>query len=274
MGNDKNNAKKRKRNYETVGRTKSIFTVNFEHSKEILDLIDPLFENRRYRDQLFRLASGIFEHLNADDNLTNGIEIATQVIQSTDKNTITAVDTTFFLKTFCTFFSDLPILQQTVVYKFLGEQLNPILYEQSQKGSSMEEIDITKLLNSSGKDLYEDTDPRLTGFIEEAVSTVYTDKFGSDVAKIKKASFCHNIVENFLKARNLRFVSLFGLSLLTLVYIFSGRSLQTCNMFSATGAKGTHKIVTNYVLPNSKETSYRPCADGVTVYYSNVQYVL
>ena len=137
----------------------------------------------------------------------------------------------------------------------------------------MEEIDITKLLNSSGKDLYEDIDPRLTGFIEEAVSTVYTNKFGSDVAKTKKASFCHNIVENFLKARNLRFVSLFGLSLLTLVYIFSGRSLQTCNMFSATGAKGTHKIVTNYVLPNSKETSYRPCADGVTVYYSfdNIQ---
>jgi hypothetical protein len=201
LGNDKNNAKKRKRNYETVGRTKSIFTVNFEHSKEILDLIDPLFENRRYRDQLFRLASGIFEHLNADDNLTNGIEIATQVIQSTDKNTITAVDTTFFLKTFCTFFSDLPILQQTVVYKFLGEQLNPILYEQSQKGSSMEEIDITKLLNSSGKDLYEDTDPRLTGFIEEAVSTVYTDKFGSDVAKIKKNKFLSQYSGKLFKSK-------------------------------------------------------------------------
>ena len=120
------------------------------------------------------------------------------------------------------------------MYKFLGEQLNPVLYEQSQKGSNMEDIDTTKILNSSGKDLYEDTDPRLTGFIKEAVSTVHTDKFGSDAAKIKKTSFCHNIVENFLKARNLRFVSLFGLSLLTLVYIFSERSLQTCNMFSAT----------------------------------------
>ena len=197
MGNDKNNLKKRKRNYETVGRLKSIFTVNFEHSEEILDLIDPLFESKRSRDQLFRLASGIFEHLNAEDNVTNGIEIATKIIQSTDQKSITAVDSTFFLKTFCNFFSDLPILQQTVVYKFLGEQLNPVLYEQSQKGLKMEEIDITKLLNSSGKDLYEDIDPRLTGFIEEAVSTVYTDKFGSDVAKTKKTSFCHNIVESY-----------------------------------------------------------------------------
>ena len=46
MGNDKNNLKKRKRNYETVGRLKGIFTVNFEHSEEILDLIDPLFESK------------------------------------------------------------------------------------------------------------------------------------------------------------------------------------------------------------------------------------
>jgi hypothetical protein len=68
----------------------------------------------------------------------------------------------------------------------------------------MEEIDITKLFNSSGKDLYEDTDPRQS-FIEEAVSTVYNEKFGSDVAKTK-TSFCHNIVESFLKARYLRFV--------------------------------------------------------------------
>ena len=50
MGNDKNNLKKRKRNYETVGRLKGIFTVNFEHSEEILDKIDPLFESKRSRD--------------------------------------------------------------------------------------------------------------------------------------------------------------------------------------------------------------------------------
>lgn len=77
-----------------------------------------------------------------------------------------------------------------------------------------------------------------------------------------------HIVENFLKARNLRFVSLSGLSLLTLVYIFSGRSIQTCKLFSATGAKGTYNIVMKHVLPNSRKTSYKACADGVTVFYS------
>ena len=89
----------------------------------------------------------------------------------------------------------------------------------------------------------------------------------------KKKVFCSNIVENFLKARNLRFVSLFGLSILTLVYIFSGRSKQTCKLVAATGAKGNYNLVTQFVLPNSAETSYKSCIDGVTVYYSfdNIQ---
>ena len=39
-------------------------------------------------------------------------------------------------------------------------------------------------------------------------------------------------------------------------------------MVSSTGAKGTYNIVMKYVLPNSKETSYKRCIDGVTVYYS------
>ena len=85
--------------------------------------------------------------------------------------------------------------------------------------------------------------------------------------------FCYNIIEHFLKARNLRFVSLSGLSFLTLVYIFSGRSVQTCKLVAATGAKGNHNIVTQFLLPNSTESSYKSCVDGVTVYYSfdNIQ---
>ena len=75
--------------------------------------------------------------------------------------------------------------------------------------------------------MYDQADPRLRVFIEEAVKTSKTEKYGTDVANTKKASFCHNIIENFLKARNLRFVSYAGLGLLTLVYIFSGRSVQT-----------------------------------------------
>ena len=77
--------------------------------------------------------------------------------------------------------------------------------------------------------------------------------------------FCYNIIENFLKARNLRFVSLSGLSFLTLVYIFSGRSVQTCKLVAATGAKGNHNIVTQFLLPNSTESSYKSSVDGVTL---------
>ena len=133
-------------------------------------------------------------------------------------------------------------LQQTLLYKLLGEQLNLPLKEQSSKSPNMETIDLSALLASSNKDLYENSDPRLRAFIEEAIKTEKTERYGSEVAKLKKASFCYNAVENLLKARNLRFVSLPGLSLLTLVYIFSGRSIQTCKMVSSTGAKGTYNI--------------------------------
>ena len=71
-----------------------------------------------------------------------------------------------------------------------------------------------------------------------------------------------------LKARNLKFVSPSGLSVLTLVYLMSGRLKQVCQLFSTTGAKGSYRLVKEYVLPNSKETSYKHCEDGVTVYYT------
>ena len=138
----------------------------------------------------------------------------------------------------------------------------------SDETPKLENVDLAQLLESSGKDLYDAADPRLKVFIEEATKTAKTEKYGSDMSKSKKASFCQNIVENLLKARNLRFVSLSGLSLLTLVYIFSGRSIQTCKLFSATGAKGTYNLVMKYVLPNSRKTSLKSCVDNVTVFYS------
>ena len=102
----------------------------------------------------------------------------------------------------------------------MGNELNQPLKNQSDKSPKMENIDLSKVLESSSGDLYEQSDPRLKVFIEEAVKTDFTEKFGSDVTKKRKKVFCYNIIENFLKARNLRFVSLAGLSMLTLAYIF------------------------------------------------------
>ena len=64
-----------------------------------------------------------------------------------------------------------------------------------------------------------------------------------------------------------------GLSLLTLIYVFGGRSRLICNLVSSTGAKGKYNLIKDCILNNSKETSSRACQDGIEVFYSfdNVQ---
>ena len=128
------------------------------------------------------------------------------------------------------------VSDQAVVYGALGEELNRVLLEKTKEKNDLQNIDLEKLLKTSA---------------------TYS-RYASDENKNKKRiTFCLNIVQNFLKVRNLKYVSLTGLSVMTLIYIFSGRSKQTCNLFSTTGAKGNVRLVTEYVLPNSRETSYK-----------------
>ena len=257
--------------FSNVGRMQTIFTVNFEEPESILAIILPLMQNRRLKSKVIKLVFGVID--NMDDTIECGIEHVTKLLKSLSPTSQNPVDVKFMLQTFGSFLFSLPKDQQLTVYKMLGNQLNKSLKDQSEDAPKMEDVDLSQLLEASSSDLYNQTDPRLKVFIEEAVKTDYTEKYGSDVANSKKAVFCYNIVENFLKARNLRFVSLSGLSFLTLVYIFSGRSVQTCKLVAATGAKGNPNIVSRFVLPNSTESSYKSCVDGVTVYYSfdNIQ---
>jgi hypothetical protein len=260
-----------KAKFANVGRIKTIFTVNFDEPESILSIILPLMENSNIKSKVIQLGLGIINCI--DDTIEDGIEQVTKLLQSLSPSVQNPVDLKFMLQAFGCFVSNLPIDQQLTLYKMLGDQLNKRLKEQSEDTPKMENVDIKELLKSSGKEVYDKADPRLRMFIEAAVKTDFTEKYGSDNANMKKTGFCHNIIENFLKARNLRFVILAGLSFLTLVYIFSGRSVQTCKLVAATGAKVTYKIVTQFVLPNSKKTSYKSCVDGVTVYYSfdNIQ---
>ena len=262
-----------KAKFENVGRRKTSYNLDFEDHKTILDVIKPLMKNSRMRTEILSLGLGIINHITEEDTIDDGIEHVTKLLGSLSSSNQNPINVKFFLQTFGSFVANLPIEQQITLYKMLGEQLNTPLKEQSKETPNLEQVDISELLKSTSQDMYDKADPRLQVFIEEAVKTSKTENYGTDLANIKKKSFCHNILENFLKARNLRFVSYSGLGLLTLVYIFSGRSLQTCKLVAATGAKGCDKIVTKFVLPNSRKTSYRSCIDGVTVYYSfdNIQ---
>ena len=121
------------------------------------------------------------------------------------------------VKHFLDYLFKLPVSDQAVVYGALGEELNRVLLEKTKEKNDLQNIDLEKLLKTSATD----------------------SRYASDENKNKKRiTFCLNIVQHFLKARNLKYVSLTGLSVMTLIYIFSGRSKQTCNLFSTTGAKG------------------------------------
>ena len=264
---------RQKARYQETGRLRTIYTVNFGDHVSILQTIEPLMRNTRVRTEIFKLGLGILNHIQDNDVIEDCIGHVTKLLGALTSCNKTPVDMRFFMQTVGSFVASVPIDQQLPMYKLLGAQLNTPLWDQSKRSPNLEHVDIAQLLTFSSQDMYNEADQRLKVFIEEAVKTSKTEKYGSEAANAKKENFCHNIIENFLKARNLRFVSHSGLSLLTLVYIFSGRSTQTCNLVAATGAKGTYKIVTQFVLPNSRNTSYKSSKDGVTVYYSfdNIQ---
>ena len=267
---------RKKTKFDNVGRVRTTFEVNFERPEEILNVVLPLMENERLRSNILLIATETIKSLKPNDvACSTAIECVIKLLGSATVTEVqrSPIDVKFLIQAFCEFFKSLPVKDQLALYKILGEQLNTPLQEQSCEAPNLENVDLAQIINSSSKEMFERTDPRLKVFIEEAVKTSRTEAYGSSQANVKKTSFCYNIVENFLKARNLRFVSYAGLGLLTLVYIFSGRSAQVCKLVATTGAKGSYTLVTRNVLPNSKETSYKICKDGVTVYYSfdNIQ---
>ena len=273
--------------YENAGRLQSIFTVNFRETDEILTilnsfrgneameghiadlyikmqaiLIDYDFTNKQKSDVLEFAIETLDDKENDDEILSTSSRLIEKLSPgSKDRNTR-------ITNTFLCFVCSLPPEEQMSVYEGLGKELNNVLYEQTKESTKIQDIDLLELLKTSSKDMFENADNRLKSFIFAAVKTDERNNRNHDSRNVKRMGFCSNIVENLLKARNLKFVSLSGLALQTLVYILSGRSKQTCNLFSSTGAKGSYRLVKEYVLPNSKETSYKNCEDGVTVYYS------
>ena len=127
-----------------------------------------------------------------------------------------------FIKAFSSFFFSLPIAEQCRLYEMFGNVLNTVLYEKTKEKIDMKHMDKEKLLNSSSRNIFFNADERFKSFINAAVKTDERRAYGEK--ETKRMFFCSNIIENMLKARNLKFVSPSGLSVLTLVYLMSGRS--------------------------------------------------
>ena len=173
-----------KAKFENVGRIKTIFTVNFDDPESILAIILPLMENRNIKSKVIKLGLGIVKCI--DDTTEDGIEQVTKLLQFLSPSVQNPVDVKFMLQAFGCFVSNLPIDQQLSLYTMLGRQLNQPLQEHSEDTPKMENVDIKELLKSSGKEVYDKADPRLRTFIEAAVHTDYTEKYGCDNANMKK----------------------------------------------------------------------------------------
>ena len=132
--------------FQNCGRPKTTYNVNFEDSQSILDIIAPLMTNSRMKKQIIKLGIGIFDHIHKDDGIDGGIEQVTKLLQCLSPSKENPVDVNFLLKTFGSFFSELPIDQQLILYKVLGEQLNLPLQEQSDKTPNLENVDLSQLL--------------------------------------------------------------------------------------------------------------------------------
>ena len=278
--------RKRKR-YENTGNIQTVFTVNFRDPDQIDEIFEAFAENEVMCQVMAKLYCKMQVHLlDYDFSVEQSKSILEFAIDKTVANKVDmkedllvaatrAVESTLpaenktnenFIKAFSSFFFSLPIAEQCRLYEMFGNELNTVLYEQTKEKIDMKHMDIEKLLNSSSRNIFFNADERLKSFINAAVKTDERRAYGEK--ETKRMVFCSNIIENMLKARNLKFVSPSGLSVLTLVYLMSGRSKQVCQLFSTTGAKGSYRLVKEYVLPNSKETSYKHCEDGVTVYYT------
>ena len=140
--------------YQNVGRIKTLLTVNFENSDEVLESIQSMLQSCRLKQELIKLAKGILVTVEEDDALNGALEILTRVLKCVNPRNETSDDVIFFLKTFGSFFSDLEVNQQIILYKVLGEQINAKLYEQTQNCIKMENVDIATLMKSSAKDIY------------------------------------------------------------------------------------------------------------------------
>ena len=74
--------------YQNVGRIKTLLTVNFENSVEVLESIQPMFQNSRLKPELIKLAKGILITAEEDDALNGALEILTRVLSSVTENNL------------------------------------------------------------------------------------------------------------------------------------------------------------------------------------------
>ena len=280
-------------------REKTEFVIDFKMGQETLTKINGLMKGSKHvQSQLIMIALGILKNVEVSsfelyDRLTlmevtvNSCETEFEQFEDVQCKIVKFVDhflshckpvtkklNRYLIDSFFQFFNQLDVEEQIPLFEKLGMIVNPVLYQQSLSFPSVKDLDLQTLLKWSADSVYDDTDNRLKMFLEAAtkVSKKQIESLNENTKVTKKYSL-YNCIENLLKARNRKCVAPPGLSLMSLAYIFGGRSRFICQLLSSTGAKGTYPLIKDIILKNSEESSLKKCHDGIEVYYSfdNVQ---
>ena len=150
----------------------------------------------------------------------------------------------------------------------LGNSLNEDLYKASKQCDVIgKDLNLEDLKKSSKGDFFKSCDVRIKSFIncitERKTSTCDNENFRS------------NVYENLLKARNSKFNSVVGVKENMVVYLSSGKSRHTSQVFSKQGGKGTRPLLET-ILKNSESICVFKAPEGSTLFFTfdNIQTLL
>ena len=264
-----------------MGRPKCIFEVNVKNPEKCLDeLISICEDDDEMKTNLNMMGKSIIARTTNTSTGSSQTEIRidslvtmTEQLNSLDKCILIDV----LLKqlsrkerlkvTFVTY-SDMPEDDQCNFFALLGHSMNSDLYAASTNSTkSAMNLNFNDLKGANKSELYETCDPRLRSFINHLTTT---PRQMSDNVLFKA-----NAYENLLKARNSKYFSASGIKEHLAVYLSSGKSRHSSQIFSKQGGKSTRPILEN-ILKNSEEICQFKPPKNVTLLFSfdNIQTLL
>ena len=256
------------------GRPKMRLEINFQNPFQNFYEIERLSKLDGMQEVLESFAAAIMElfidndNINEDksdkDSLDDPAEIFNQILQNIPEN-----DHQLMIDPICDFVCKMSKDNQTHVYKQLGESLNRVLYDEVDRISA-KTLSLVELQHFDKEEYYASIDSRIVTFID-----ALTEKKGNKRSQDPQASntnFKMNAIENLIKARDSKFVSVSGLREHMVTYMSSGRSIHVSQVFSKQGAKGTRPLLEN-ILDNSMTTcTFKvPENKSMSISFDNIQ---
>ena len=267
------------------GRPSFKIEINFRNPQKSINQIEEMCSNdvikeniRQFAMNLLRITDDVIDNSTQTETSGNyvnemffkNIQDKTQEEQSYYLSSfLVSLDDTEKLKILMMFYEELEFNDQCSLLAFIGDSLNQSIYEASSKNiKPASTLNLDDLKNAKKSDLYDSCDQRVKYFIDNLTKKSKRNSKSS-------TNFKSNIYENILKSRNDRYTSPVGIKEHMVVYLSSGKSRHTSQVFSKQGGKSTRTIL-DQILVNSEEIcKFKPPENAFLFYsYDNIQTLL